>query len=72
VNCRRAGRVAPLFREREVRWQAAQEVTLSADAKMLPLLDKALAAETDPRDQGPPATRACAGESRLDRRRRPP
>jgi hypothetical protein len=31
-----------------VRWQAAQEVTLSADAKMLPLLDKALAAETDP------------------------
>jgi urea transport system permease protein len=34
--------------ERDVRWQAAQEVTLSADAKMLPLLDKALAAETDP------------------------
>jgi urea transport system permease protein len=34
--------------ERAVRWQAAQEVTLSADAKMLPLLDKALAAETDP------------------------
>jgi urea transport system permease protein len=33
--------------EREVRWQAAQELTLSADAKMLPLLDKALAAETD-------------------------
>jgi urea transport system permease protein len=35
--------------EREVRWQAAQELTLSADAKMLPLLDKALAAETDSR-----------------------
>jgi hypothetical protein len=34
-----------------VRWQAAQEVTLSADAKMLPLLDKALAAETDPRSR---------------------
>ena len=34
--------------ERDVRWQAAQEVTRSADAKMLPLLDKALAAETDP------------------------
>ena len=34
--------------EREVRWQAAQEVTLSADAAMLPLLDKALAAEKDP------------------------
>jgi urea transport system permease protein len=34
--------------ERDVRWQAAQEVTLSADAKMLPLLDKALAGETDP------------------------
>ena len=34
--------------ERPVRWQAAQEVTLSADAKMLPLLDKALAAESDP------------------------
>jgi urea transport system permease protein len=26
--------------DREVRWQAAQELTLSADAKMLPLLDK--------------------------------
>ncbi|MBK7954428.1 MAG: urea ABC transporter permease subunit UrtB [Candidatus Accumulibacter sp.] len=34
--------------ERSVRWQAAQEVTLSAEVKMLPLLDKALAAESDP------------------------
>ena len=34
--------------EREVRWQAVQEVAASADAKMLPLLDKALAGETDP------------------------
>ena len=33
--------------ERTVRWQAAQELTLSADARMLPLLDKALAVETD-------------------------
>ncbi|HNC52641.1 MAG TPA: urea ABC transporter permease subunit UrtB [Accumulibacter sp.] len=33
--------------ERAVRWQAAQEVTASADAKMLPLLDRALASETD-------------------------
>jgi len=34
--------------ERAMRWQAAQELTLSADAKMLPLLDRALAIETDP------------------------
>ncbi len=34
--------------EREVRWQAVQEVAASADARMLPLLDKALAGETDP------------------------
>jgi urea transport system permease protein len=33
--------------ERTVRWQAAQELTLSADARMLPLLDKALTVETD-------------------------
>jgi urea transport system permease protein len=55
INNRRAPRTVAalaalrLFSgERAVRWQAAQEVTLSADAKMLPLLDKALAAETDP------------------------
>jgi hypothetical protein len=30
-----------------MRWQAAQELTASADAKMLPLLDRALAVETD-------------------------
>ncbi|HRF73773.1 MAG TPA: urea ABC transporter permease subunit UrtB [Accumulibacter sp.] len=34
--------------DREIRWAAAQELALSADAEMLPLLDKALAAETDP------------------------
>ena len=35
--------------EREVRWQAAQEVNQNVDAKMLPLLDRALAAEKDPK-----------------------
>lgn len=34
--------------DRQIRWEAAQELALSADAEMLPLLEKALAAETDP------------------------
>ncbi|MBN8453630.1 urea ABC transporter permease subunit UrtB [Accumulibacter sp.] len=33
--------------ERAVRWQAAQEVNQNADAKMLPLLERALAVEQD-------------------------
>lgn len=33
--------------EREVRWQAAQAVLQNADASLLPLLNRALAAETD-------------------------
>ncbi|MEF8734607.1 MAG: urea ABC transporter permease subunit UrtB [Candidatus Accumulibacter meliphilus] len=33
--------------EREVRWEAAQELASGADAELLPLLEKALAAEAD-------------------------
>ncbi|MCP5248673.1 MAG: urea ABC transporter permease subunit UrtB [Candidatus Accumulibacter sp.] len=33
---------------REVRWEAAQELASGADAELLPLLDRALASETDP------------------------
>ncbi|WP_374682580.1 urea ABC transporter permease subunit UrtB [Accumulibacter sp.] len=34
--------------DREIRWEAAQELASGADAEMLPLLEKALASEADP------------------------
>ncbi|WP_291994150.1 urea ABC transporter permease subunit UrtB [Candidatus Accumulibacter sp. ACC003] len=34
--------------DREVRWDAAQELASGTDAELLPLLEKALASETDP------------------------
>jgi urea transport system substrate-binding protein len=44
----------------------------SADAEMLPLLEKALAVETDAEIKATSATGACAGQPRFERRRRSP